>query len=65
MEHCEATDVVSYPPAWYALWVSVAVFGVGTWYLRNFTQRVQTTRTFALLGSASMLTLLIWTWTEF
>lgn len=55
----------AYPPAWYALWFMVAACGVGTWYLRNFTQRVQTTRTVALLGTASMLTLLVWTWMEF
>ena len=55
----------TYPPAWYALWFAVAACGVGTWYLRHFTQRVQTTRTLALLGIASMLTLLVWTWMEF
>tara|TARA_B100000242_G_scaffold102395_1_gene70597 strand:- start:903 stop:1034 length:132 start_codon:yes stop_codon:yes gene_type:complete len=43
----------------------VAVFGVLTWYLRNFTQRIQATRTVALLGIASMVTLLIWTWIQF
>lgn len=57
--------MATYPPAWYALWVVVATCGVGTWYLRNFSTRVQTTRTTALLGTAAMLTLLVWTWTEF
>jgi len=57
--------VTSYPGAWYGLWLIVACCGVGTWYLRHFTQRVNATRTVALLGTASMLTLLIWTWTEF
>ncbi|MEL0330718.1 MAG: hypothetical protein VW982_00710 [Candidatus Poseidoniales archaeon] len=55
----------TYPPAWYALWFIVAVCGVATWYLRHFTQRVQLTRTMALLGVASMLTLVSWTWLEF
>mgnify|MGYP005724928377 FL=1 len=57
--------MATYPPAWYALWLAVAVFGVLTWYLRNFTQRIQATRTVALMGIASMVTLLIWTWTQF
>ena len=57
--------MATYPPAWYALWLAVAVFGVLTWYLRNFTQRIQPTRTVALLGIASMVTLLIWTWIQF
>lgn len=57
--------MATYPPAWYALWLAVAVFGVATWYLRNFTERIQATRTVALLGIASMVTLLLWTWTQF
>ena len=57
--------MATYPPAWYALWVAVAACGVGTWYLRNFSTRVQTTRTVALLGTAAMLTLLVGTWAEF
>ncbi len=57
--------MTAYPPAWYGLWFLVAVAGVGTWYMRHFTQRVQATRVMALLGTASMLTLLIWTWTDF
>ncbi|MGB0611814.1 MAG: hypothetical protein ACPG79_00660 [Poseidonia sp.] len=54
-----------YPPAWYVLWVVIAICGVLTWYFRNFTQRFQATRTTALLGTAAMLTLLTWTWMEF
>ncbi|HII78347.1 MAG TPA: hypothetical protein HA267_04900 [Candidatus Poseidonia sp.] len=57
--------MATYPATWYALWVSVAACGVATWYLRHFSERVQATRTMALLGTVSMLTLLIWTWTEF
>ena len=57
--------MATYPPVWYALWVVVAACGVGTWYLRHFSTRVQTTRTVALLGTAAMLTLLVWTWAEF
>ncbi|MEC7351203.1 MAG: hypothetical protein VX382_07580 [Candidatus Thermoplasmatota archaeon] len=57
--------MAQYPAAWYGLWFVVAVCGVGTWYLRHFTVRVQTARTTALLGTAAMLTLLLWTWMEF
>ena len=52
-------------PLWYILWAFVAIFGVLTWYLRNFTQRVQATKLSAMLGVISMLTLVIWTWTDF
>ncbi|MCH1539905.1 MAG: hypothetical protein L7S56_00495 [Candidatus Poseidonia sp.] len=55
----------SYSPVWYGLWFIVSICGVLTWYLRNFSQRVQTTKFVALLGSATMLTLLIWTWTDY
>ncbi|HJM55033.1 MAG TPA: hypothetical protein QGI72_02180 [Poseidonia sp.] len=57
--------MTDYPPAWYGLWFLVALFGVTTWYLRNFTERIQGTRIAALLGTASMLTLLAWTWSDF
>tara|TARA_B100000927_G_C16388247_1_gene438264 strand:- start:618 stop:791 length:174 start_codon:yes stop_codon:yes gene_type:complete len=57
--------VADYPALWYALWFVVAVCGVGTWYLRNFTHRLQATKTTALLGTVAMLSLLIWTWMEF
>ena len=52
-------------PLWYILWAFVAVFGVLTWYLRNFTQRVQATKLSAMLGVISMITLVTWTWTDF
>ena len=52
-------------PLWYILWALVAFFGVLTWYLRNFTQRVQATKMSALLGVVSMITLVTWTWTDF
>jgi CHASE2 domain-containing sensor protein len=52
-------------PLWYILWALVAIFGVLTWYLRNFTQRVQATKLSALLGVVSMITLVTWTWTDF
>ena len=52
-------------PLWYILWAFVAIFGVLTWYLRNFTQRVQATKLSAMLGVISMLTLVTWTWTDF
>ena len=52
-------------PLWYILWALVAFFGVLTWYLRNFTQRVQATKMSAVLGVVSMITLVTWTWTDF
>ena len=57
--------MTTYPASWYALWVLVMVFGVTTWYLRNFSERLEATRLSALLGVASMLTLLLWTLIEF
>ncbi|MFZ9047266.1 MAG: hypothetical protein ACO20Y_00555 [Poseidonia sp.] len=57
--------MATYPGAWYGLWFVVAAAGVATWYLRHFTERVQATRVTALIGTASMLTLLLWTWTDF
>jgi hypothetical protein len=57
--------MTTYPASWYALWVLVMVFGVTTWYLRNFSKRVEATRLSALLGVASMLTLLLWTLIDF
>ena len=57
--------MATYPGAWYALWAMVMVFGVLTWFLRNFTERVEATRLSALLGVMSMLTLLSWTLLEF
>jgi hypothetical protein len=57
--------MVSYPATWYALWFMVMFFGVTTWYLRNFSERVEATRLSALLGVVSMITLLLWTLIEF
>jgi len=57
--------MATYPPAWYGLWFFVAFFGVMTWYLRNFTERIQATKAAALLGTASMLVLVAWTWSDF
>lgn len=57
--------MTTYPIAWYGLWVVVSMCGVVSWYLRNFTQRVQTLRLVALTGVASMATLVTWTWLEF
>lgn len=57
--------MTTYPAPWYALWVFVMFFGVATWFLRNFTERVEATRLTALLGVVSMTTLLLWTLLEF
>jgi len=57
--------MTTYPIAWYGLWLVVSICGVSSWYLRHFTERVQTLRSVALLGVASMLTLVAWTWLEF
>jgi hypothetical protein len=58
-------ESASYPPAWYLLWLVIAVCGVGTWFLRNFTERVDATRLVAFTGVASMTTMVIWTFTQF
>ncbi len=52
-------------PLWYVLWVAVAVFGVLTWYLDKFSQRRELIRFSAICGIISMLTLVLWTWTDF
>ncbi|MFL2949695.1 MAG: hypothetical protein ACJZ40_04845 [Candidatus Poseidoniaceae archaeon] len=57
--------MTTYPAPWYGLWVMVMFFGVLTWFLRNFTERVEATRLSALLGVVSMSTLLVWTLLEF
>ena len=63
----EARVMVSlaYPPAWYLLWLVIAVCGVGTWFLRNFTERVEATRLVAFTGVTSMSAMVIWTFTQF
>ena len=50
------------PGTWYALFVVVSVLGICTWYLRNFTEKVNLMRFSAIVGSICMLTLVIWTW---
>ncbi|MEJ6563660.1 MAG: hypothetical protein QNL85_08170 [Euryarchaeota archaeon] len=57
--------MASYPATWYGLWFMVMFFGVTTWYLRNFSERVEATRLSALLGVVSMVTLLSWTLIDF
>lgn len=57
--------MASYPATWYGLWFMVMFFGVTTWYLRNFSERVEATRLSALLGVVSMITLLSWTLIDF
>ena len=52
-------------PVWYFLWVAVAFFGILTWYLEKFSQRQNLVRISALSGIVSMLSLVIWTWTDF
>ena len=51
-------------PIWYFLWVGVAFFGMLTWYLDKFSKRQELVRISALLGVVSMLSLVIWTWTD-
>jgi hypothetical protein len=55
----------TYPPVWYLLWLVIALCGVGTWFLRNFTERIEATRLVAFTGVASMLVMVVWTFTEF
>ena len=52
-------------PIWYFLWVAVAVFGMLTWYLDKFSKKQELVRISALIGVVSMLSLVIWTWTDF
>lgn len=50
------------PLGWYVLLAVVAACGMLAWWIRHFTERVQLMRVVAIVGSACMLTLLIWTW---
>ena len=52
-------------PIWYFLWVAVAFFGMLTWYLDKFSKKQEFVRISALIGVVSMLSLVIWTWTDF
>ena len=56
---------VQYPALWYGLWMVISFCGVMTWYLRNFTQRIQLTKFIALIGVASMISMVLWTFIEF
>ncbi len=58
-------ESVVYPPVWYLLWVVIAACGVGTWLLRNFTERIEATRLVAFTGVAAMSVMVIWTFTQF
>ena len=57
--------MAEYPALWYALWFIIAVFGVTTWYLRNFTSKVEMTKLSAYIGVLAMITMLIWTLKNF
>lgn len=57
--------MADYPTLWYALWVIISVCGVMTWYLRNFTQRVELTKFVAFTGVIAMTTMLLWTIIDF
>jgi len=57
--------VAEYPTLWYCLWVVISVCGVTTWYLRNFTTRVELTKFSAFIGVIAMLTMLFWTLIDF
>ena len=57
--------MVQASPLWYVLWVAVAFFGVLTWYLDKLSQRRELIRLSAICGIVSMLTLVLWTWTDF
>lgn len=58
-------ESMAYPPVWYLLWLVIALCGVGTWFLRNFTERVEATRLVAFSGVTSMLVMVVWTFTQF
>ena len=57
--------MAEYPALWYALWLIIAVCGVTTWYLRNFTTKVEITKLSAYIGVTAMSTMLIWTLIDF
>ena len=57
--------MADYPPLWYALWVVISICGVLTWYLRNFTKRVELTKFTAFTGVIAMTTMLLWTLIDF
>ncbi|MAT49416.1 MAG: hypothetical protein CMA27_06250 [Euryarchaeota archaeon] len=54
---------MTFPTFWYILLFMVSICGVISWYLRNYTERVDLLRFFAIMGVISMLTLLGWTLT--
>lgn len=47
-----------FPAVFYLLWFLVMFFGVCTWYLKNFTERVELLRISALSGTISMVGIL-------
>lgn len=51
------------PVMWYALLSLVAIFGVITWLLDNFTQRDEIKRITGIIGVISMIALLYLTFT--
>ena len=57
--------MASYPPLWYGLLFVVSICGVATWYLRNFTTKDELTKLVAFSGIIAMISLLVWTLTEF
>ena len=48
-----------YPAVFYLLWFLVMFFGVLTWYLKNFTQKLELLRISAISGTISMLGILV------
>ncbi|MGB0265667.1 MAG: hypothetical protein ACPGAN_05225 [Candidatus Poseidoniaceae archaeon] len=48
-----------YPAVFYLLWFLVMFFGVLTWYLKNFTQRLELLRISAISGTISMIGILV------
>lgn len=59
------TTMAQDSPLWYVLWVAVAFFGVLTWYLDKFGKKQELVRISAIVGIISMLSLVLWTWTDF
>ena len=51
-------------PLWYLIWDAVAFLLVLTWYLDKFSHREELVRISALSGIVSMLSLVLWTWTD-
>ena len=54
-------EIMTFPALWYFLLFLVSFFGVISWYLNNYTEKVELLRLTSISGIISMLSLLFWT----